>query len=310
MPVYTKSAAVVFNPVTGAGAARGADMGDAQTWGTEVETAVQDIDNQFTTSLTLNNLTVGGALAAASATMSGNITANGGINTFLYGLTFTRGLTNVPPGDPSPTTNNNWILDTKTSVDYPVAKMEPTTANTVMAFDLIPNGTPAGVNGPMLSQAWMDIVNSGVGISNTLRMSNGASGAWISNLALGGAPDQPLYMGITITKYLTFDPATSEVIFNQPKQGPSNSTKSNVDYTLVLGDRLLRTRMSSTAVHNLTIPPNVFPVNCEIEVFQAGTGTVTIVAGLGVTFTGASTLTQNKKTTLWQQALNTWVVFG
>lgn len=40
MTVFTKRAADVFAPTTGTGAARGADMGEAGTWGTEVEGAI------------------------------------------------------------------------------------------------------------------------------------------------------------------------------------------------------------------------------------------------------------------------------
>lgn len=42
MPVvYTKTADEVFNPLDGLGAPRGANMAEARTWGTEVETAIE-----------------------------------------------------------------------------------------------------------------------------------------------------------------------------------------------------------------------------------------------------------------------------
>lgn len=40
MTVFTNPASAVFKPTTADGAARGADMGEAQTWGVEVETAI------------------------------------------------------------------------------------------------------------------------------------------------------------------------------------------------------------------------------------------------------------------------------
>jgi len=42
MSAYTKRAAEVFAPTTAGGAPRGADMGEAQTWGTEVERAIDE----------------------------------------------------------------------------------------------------------------------------------------------------------------------------------------------------------------------------------------------------------------------------
>lgn len=42
MPTFTKTADEVFDPLTGGGAPRGANMAEAQLWGTEVEEALPD----------------------------------------------------------------------------------------------------------------------------------------------------------------------------------------------------------------------------------------------------------------------------
>lgn len=92
-----------------------------------------------------------------------------------------------------------------------------------------------------------------------------------------------------------------------------NTTQTNVDYTLVLADALTLIQMSSSSAHNLTVPPNssvAFPVGTQIVVEQAGTASVTIVAGAGVTLQGVALVTVGQYSTvvLIKQATDTWLV--
>ena len=70
--------------------------------------------------------------------------------------------------------------------------------------------------------------------------------------------------------------------------------------------------MNSAVAHNFTLNTMpAQPLNKLIEVVPIGTGTVTIVAGSGVTITGALTSRgQGKPISLIQRSLNTWVAIG
>lgn len=61
MPIFTKTAAEIFAPTTGGGAPRGPVMSEAQTWGTEVEGAIEDIGLPETSTFTPTVTLVGGA---------------------------------------------------------------------------------------------------------------------------------------------------------------------------------------------------------------------------------------------------------
>ena len=96
----------------------------------------------------------------------------------------------------------------------------------------------------------------------------------------------------------------------------SASTKT-ASHTLALADANTVVEMNSSSGTNVTIPPNssvAFPVGTTVEVVQLGTGTVTLVAGSGVTLrtpTGTLTLRARYSTAgLRKRASDEWVVTG
>ncbi len=88
------------------------------------------------------------------------------------------------------------------------------------------------------------------------------------------------------------------------------------DHTLVQSDSGQAVEFSGTGAANLTIPPNSvvpFPVGTVIEVYQLGTGQVTIVAGIGVTARSPLTMklaSQYSTVSLRKRLVDTWVVAG
>lgn len=90
------------------------------------------------------------------------------------------------------------------------------------------------------------------------------------------------------------------------------ATKTDTDYTLVLGDQNTGISMSSSSTHTLTIPANAsvaFAIGTQIPIEQAGTSTVTIAAAGGVTLHGATTTVgQYSVVVLIKQATDLWLV--
>lgn len=95
------------------------------------------------------------------------------------------------------------------------------------------------------------------------------------------------------------------------------STKTT-SYTLVLADAGTVIEMNSASATNLTVPPNssvAFPVGTVIEAGRLGAGSVTLVAGGGVTIrvpTGASLILRAQYSTvgLRKRAADEWVASG
>lgn len=86
-------------------------------------------------------------------------------------------------------------------------------------------------------------------------------------------------------------------------------------YTLVLTDASKLVRMNVVSATNLTIPPNssvAFVVGTVLYVEQMGAGTITILAGSGVTIntTAVKTPYQYGTLTLIQVSANVWNVLG
>lgn len=89
-------------------------------------------------------------------------------------------------------------------------------------------------------------------------------------------------------------------------------------YTLVLADAGKLVEMNSGSALTLTVPPNssvALPIGTVIEVTRLGTGSVTMVAGVGVTLRvpAGSTLAlraQYSTAGLRKRAENEWVVSG
>ena len=95
------------------------------------------------------------------------------------------------------------------------------------------------------------------------------------------------------------------------------STQHSASYTLALADAGTVVEFTGGSATNVTIPPNsgvAFPVGTVIEVFQDGAGTVTVVAGSGVTLRSVSSHVaaagQYATIGLRQRAANEWVLSG
>lgn len=206
MPVYTKTAAQVFAPTNGSGQPRGANMGEAQTWGTEIETAVEDLDDEF-----------GAVEVSTDGTLASNSDAKLPTEKAVKTAIAYLGTEFVMGTETGQSSVYQSSLTTKYTTGYPVLQFVPETAATAIAVDIIPRGNPTGENGVLLSQAWLDIVNGGdAGFANTLRMSIGLDAAWIVNARLGVSAEKPLIFGITVTKYMTIDPVNDGIECNKP----------------------------------------------------------------------------------------------
>lgn len=87
-----------------------------------------------------------------------------------------------------------------------------------------------------------------------------------------------------------------------------------VNDTLVIGDASGAVEMNSASARTITIPPDVFPLFTVITLTRLGAGTVQMVAGSGVTLRSKDDdkfiSTQYTGATIYQRALNEWVIFG
>lgn len=95
----------------------------------------------------------------------------------------------------------------------------------------------------------------------------------------------------------------------------TGTSQSGATYTLVLADK--GTVVGFTAACTVTVPPNSsvsFPVGAQLELYQAGTGTVTVAGGAGVTLHSPggtlTTASQYATLVLRQVATDVWVVGG
>ena len=96
------------------------------------------------------------------------------------------------------------------------------------------------------------------------------------------------------------------------------TTLSTTAYTLVLADAGKLIEMNSGSALTVTVPPNssvAFPVGTVIEVSRIGAGSVSLVAGVGVTLripTGSTLALRAQYSTagLRKRAENEWVVSG
>jgi hypothetical protein len=84
----------------------------------------------------------------------------------------------------------------------------------------------------------------------------------------------------------------------------------------VLTDAGKAVELSNSSARTVTVPPNssvAFPVGTVIEIARMGTGTVTVVAGSGVTIRTAGTLVlraQYSVLTIRKRATDEWVLAG
>ena len=93
----------------------------------------------------------------------------------------------------------------------------------------------------------------------------------------------------------------------------NNETAS---YTLALSDATNMVEMESSSSTTVTVPPNAsvaFSIGATIDIFQKGTGQVTIAEGSGVTIyatPGKKLRTQYSGATLIKRDTNTWILTG
>jgi hypothetical protein len=111
----------------------------------------------------------------------------------------------------------------------------------------------------------------------------------------------------------------ASIIVNLPRLGfygnVLKASNKTTDYTLVMGDVGRIIEHNSSTPHTFYVPPNssvAFPLGAMVDVFNVGTGTLTIAGGSGVTMQPSSglTLAQYKAATLIKRATNTWAVVG
>lgn len=100
-------------------------------------------------------------------------------------------------------------------------------------------------------------------------------------------------------------------------EAPIAMSTKTTSYTLALVDAFTVVEMNSASAQNITVPPNAsvaFVTNTIIEVCRIGAGTVTLVAGAGVTLRspdGALNLrVQWSSASLRKRATNEWVIAG
>lgn len=121
-------------------------------------------------------------------------------------------------------------------------------------------------------------------------------------------PENPV---IPIEKWMAVDANEVKNVVNTLASGVLSPTTETDDYTLVLADTFII--LSKATAVNLTIPPHssvAFPTNKYIPVLQGDAGTITFVAGSGVTIEASSgELTspgENSIVGLLQTAENVW----
>lgn len=89
-----------------------------------------------------------------------------------------------------------------------------------------------------------------------------------------------------------------------------------LSYTFVLADANCLIKMNSASARTVTVPPNssvAFPIGTTIAVEREGAGTVTLVAGAGVTLNtpgGLAVAAQYGTVTAVKTATDTWVIGG
>jgi uncharacterized membrane protein (DUF441 family) len=112
------------------------------------------------------------------------------------------------------------------------------------------------------------------------------------------------------------DAVTQANAYTDSKTGAVTTNSQTSNYTLVSNDSGVVVELNSASGVTVTIPPNssvAFSVGTVIEVFQYGSGQVTIAAGAGVALRTASTLTaraQYSSISLRKRATDEWVVAG
>lgn len=136
------------------------------------------------------------------------------------------------------------------------------------------------------------------------------------DLADGAVTSPKIADGTIVPADLAFDPATqAELDAVAGGVGAPNVQVAN--YILALADAGKAVEANAAGNINVTVPPNAdvaFPIGTVIEVLRYGAGTVTIVAGAGVTIRSRGGLlaigNQYGSVSLRKRAANEWVLNG
>lgn len=181
----------------------------------------------------------------------------------------------------------------------------------------LPNpGSDAGV--------WGDLLNEFLTVTHNADGTLKGAAVGGSTIQDGAVTTSKIADGQVTTAKLAFDPATqteldAAISGLSTAYSPLNTATSiqTGSYTLVLADATKAVEIDSGSAANVTIPPNssvAFPIGTIIEITQLGSGTVTLVAGAGVTLRSRggvlSLAGQNAVASIRKRATDDWVVAG
>ncbi|MEN6547408.1 MAG: phage tail protein, partial [Armatimonadia bacterium] len=166
------------------------------------------------------------------------------------------------------------------------------------------------------AQAFMTEAHTHTGAVNATTTGTVAgSGMWVANTvtaatsSFGGAETRPRNVAVP------FIIKAYDAVLTGANPPPAVQTESTTARTLSLADRNTYIRCTNGSAVTITVPPEssvAFTVGTEIHVMQAGAGTVSFLAGSGVTINavGLSISAQWRAATLKKVAADTWDLFG
>jgi hypothetical protein len=241
------------------------------------------------------------ALLNTSPTFSGAITASAFIgdgaaltninNAALYIPALTNGQSttvnlssNLSVGDTltvkAGTVSNAFSMSARNALPtFPVPVLRPTIANSVLAFDLMPNGSPKqyGLSGI----TWFDVCNadilSGNGSVAAARVGINTNWVFFGSMNYNGATMLPVVLGINELPYLILDVAGNITVSRSMSiTGTNSASYASIANTLATKGFSASVR---TITSNYTATANDFLIRCDTS---AGGFTVTLPPAAGV----------------------------
>lgn len=194
----------------------------------------------------------------------------------------------------SAVTNLTTDLSAKATLASPALTGTPTAPTAAAGTNTTQIATTAFVTG-----AVADLVASAPAALNTLN-------------ELATALGNDANFATTVTNSLATKASTTD-LNNAMLYSFANKTSS---YTLALSDSTNMVEMDSSSATTVTVPPNssvAFTIGSTIDIFQKGTGQVTVAAGSGVTIyatPGNKLRAQYSGATLIKRDTNTWILTG
>ncbi|MGO4763806.1 tail fiber domain-containing protein [Cupriavidus sp. 2KB_3] len=179
------------------------------TSGTLVNSAVAALSNLATVGTITTGVWQGTAVAVANggtgATSAANARTNLGLGTIATQAASAVAITGGTATFTGAFGQNEasaraWDVGTRSVVTtYPVPTIRPTTTNTTLALDLMPNGTPSESAGN--GYAWFDVCNADVKDNNNAvygaRVAATSTGAFYTSFSYNGAAAKPVAFGIS-----------------------------------------------------------------------------------------------------------------